>query len=179
MKGAPFFRSAKELAYLALYLALLIGGQYLFAAVPGVEIVTLLFVTYSFSFGVQRGIVLATCFSFLRQILFGFFPKVLILYLVYFNLLAVVFALLGKAAKKRQKTRLWLVTLIACLCTAFFTVLDALLTAWYFAFTAQAAKTYFLASLPFMLPQIVCTGVTVGGLFLPLRAIFDRLNPKE
>ena len=40
-------RSAKEIAYVAVFCALLIGGQFLLAAVPGVEIVTLLFVCYA------------------------------------------------------------------------------------------------------------------------------------
>ena len=64
-------RSAKECAYLAVFVALLIGSQLPFAALPGVEIVTLLFVTYAFVFGICRGMLAATAFSLLRQFVFS------------------------------------------------------------------------------------------------------------
>ena len=60
-------RSAKECAYLALFVALQIAAQLLFSALPGVEIVTLLFISYSFVFGVRRGTLAATAFALLRQ----------------------------------------------------------------------------------------------------------------
>ena len=44
-------RSAKEVAFPSVFVALTIGAQAVFAAVPGVELVTVLFVCYAFSFG--------------------------------------------------------------------------------------------------------------------------------
>lgn len=167
------YRSAKEIAYLALFLALLIGGQYVFAVLPGVEIVTVLFVSYAFSMGKSRGMVAATAFSLLRQILFGVFLNVLILYLVYFNLLALIFGMLGNSARKKGRVNLWLITLIACLCTVGFTLFDNLLTPVWYGFTPKATKTYFIASLPFVFPQVICTFLTVGYLFLPLKKVFS------
>lgn len=172
------FRSAKEIAYSALFVALLIGGQYAFATIPGVEVVTLLFVSYSFSMGKERGMVAATAFSFLRQLVFGASVKTLILYLVYFNFLTLIFGILGEKSNKRGEVKLWLVTLVACACTAFFTLFDNVLTPLYYGFTAKAAKAYFISSLPFMFPQILCTGLTVGYLFLPLRKVFAPLAEK-
>lgn len=169
------FRSAKEIAYLSLFVALLIGGQYAFAAIPGVEIVTLLFVTYAFSFGKNRGMVAATAFSFLRQLVFGVSVNVLLLYLVYFSFLTLIFGVIGEKSKKRGEKKLWLVTLVACACTALFTVFDNVLTPLYYGFAKKAAKAYFLSSLPFMFPQILCTGLTVGYLFLPLEKVFSPL----
>ena len=167
------YRSAKEIAYLALFLALLIGGQYVFAVLPGVEIVTVLFVSYAFCFGKGRGMVAATAFSLLRQVLFGVFLNVLILYLVYFNLLALIFGTIGNSARKKGRLKLWLITLIACLCTVGFTLFDNLLTPVWYGFTPKATKTYFIASLPFVFPQVICTFLTVGYLFLPLKKVFS------
>ena len=67
----------KDLALIGLYTALLIGGQIAFASISGVEIVTLLFASFCFYFGVVRGAILGTVFSLMRCLVFGFFPAVL------------------------------------------------------------------------------------------------------
>ena len=71
--------TAKECALISVFVSLVIAAQIALSAIPGVEIVTVLFVVYSFSCGVKRGMLSATAFSILRQIVFGFFPTVLIL----------------------------------------------------------------------------------------------------
>ena len=167
------FRSAKEVANLALFLGLLIGGQYAFSMIPGVEIVTVLFVSYVFCMGMARGMVAATAFSLLRQLLFGVFLNVLILYLIYFNFLAVVFGWWGTSARKKGTKKLWKITFVACLCTIGFTLLDNLLTPLWYGFAPRAIKAYVLASLPFLIPQMICTFLTVGYLFLPLEKAFS------
>ena len=115
---------AKECAYLAVFVALLIAAQVVFALVPGVEIVTVLFIAYAFVLGWGRGMLAATAFSLLRQFIFGMNANVLVLYLVYFNFLTLVFGLLGKMIKKPFKF-LPLIIVLACVCTALFTMLDS------------------------------------------------------
>lgn len=166
--------SAKDCAYIAVFVALVIVAQLALSLVPGVEVVTVLFVAFSFAFGVRRSMIAATAFALLRQIAFGFYPLVLILYLVYFNLLALLFGFIGKRAGATPKNLLWL-TAAACVCTVGFTMLDNILTPLWYGYTEHAARAYFYASLPFMLPQIVCTAVSVGVLFLPLARIFRWL----
>ena len=170
-KKALVWRSGKECAYLAVFVALVIAAQLLLASIPGVEVVTLLFVVYSFVFGVRRGMISATAFSLLRMLVFGFSPTVLILYLFYFNGLTAAFGGLGKVIKKPLRW-LWLLVLIACACTAIFNLTDAILTPLWYAFSARATQAYFLAMLPFMIPQIICTAVSVGVLFIPLQKTF-------
>lgn len=163
--------SAKECAYLAAFVALVIALQLALSFVPGVELVTVSFITYSFVMGARRGMIAATAFSLLRQLVFGFYPVVLILYLVYFNLLAFSFGLLGKKMRVAPKNLVWLI-IFACLGTVCFTMIDNILTPLWYGYTPRATKAYFLASLPFMLPQVVCSGVSVGCLFLPLAKVF-------
>ena len=110
--GKAALRTSKEMAYIAVFVALLIAAQLVFSMIPGVEIVTLLFVSYAFTFGVCRGMVTATSFSLLRQFIFGFYPSVLALYLLYFNFLTLVFGLLGRAVK-RPVTNLWWLLAVA------------------------------------------------------------------
>lgn len=168
-------RSAKECAYLAVFVALVIAGQIVFSFVPGVEIVTVSFVAYSFVMGVGRGTVAATAFSLLRGLVFGFFPTVLILYLVYFNLLALCFGFLGLKWRASVKTLPWLV-LIACVCSVGFTMIDNVLTPLWYGYSAKATRAYVLASLPFMISQVICTAVSIAFLLIPLTKAFSLIK---
>ena len=174
-RGNIWARSAKECAYLAVFVALVIAAQVMLSAVPGVEIVTLLFVGYAFTFGVWRGVLAATAFSLLRQFIFSFSPTVLVLYLVYYNFLSVVFGGLGHAVK-RPLVNLWWLTAVACVCTVCFTMFDNVLTPWWYHFSRRAARAYFYASFSFMIPQVICTAVTVGLLFYPLQRAFKQIK---
>ncbi len=169
------YRSAKECSYAAVFVALLIASQLALSFVPGVEIVTLLFVCYAFSFGPVRSMLCAIIFSLLRQLIFGFYPNVLILYLIYYNLLTGVFGLLGKKIQNPLKF-MWLILLISCLFTALFTVIDNVLTTTWYGYTERAARIYWKASISVMIPQIISTALTVGALFLPLAKIFSNLK---
>ena len=168
-------RSAKESAYVAVFVALLIAVQLALSALPGVELVTVLFVSFAFVFGKGRGMVAATAFSILRQLVFGFHPQVLILYLVYYNLLTLLFGTIGQRMQEPKK-KLFLIVLFACVSTVCFTLLDNIITPLWLGYTKRVAKLYFKASLTFMLPQLICTAITVSVLFLPLYGVFRRLK---
>lgn len=164
--------SAKECAYLSAFVALAIVAQLAFSFVPGVEIVTVLFVSYSLVMGTRRGMLAATAFSLLRVFVFGFFPTVLVLYLVYFNLLALCFGLIGLKRRACVKTLPWLVV-VACACTVCFTLIDNVITPLWYGYSVKAIKAYVLASLPFMISQVVCTATSVALLLLPLAKAFS------
>lgn len=168
-------RPAKECAYLAVFVALVIASQVALAVVPGVELVTVMFVAYSFVMGVRRGMTAAVAFAFLRQIVFGIYPTVLVLYLIYFPLLALCFGALGKKIKRPVA---YLVPLVAaaCVCTACFTMIDNVLTPLWYGYSARSVRLYFMASLPFMLPQLVCTAASTACLFLPLYKVFCTIK---
>lgn len=168
-------RSAKECAYLAVFVALVIAAQVVFSFVPGVEIVTVSFVAYSLVMGVRRSMVAATAFSLLRGFVFGFFPTVLVLYFVYFNLLSVCFGFIGRKWRAGVKT-LPCFALIACLCTVGFTLIDNVITPLWYGYSAKAIKAYWFASFPFMISQVVCTAVSVALLLLPLAKVFSLVK---
>lgn len=175
-KGKRFaVRGAKECAYLAVFVALVIAVQLCLAVLPGVELVTVLFVAYAFVFGIRRGLISATAFSLLRQLLFGFSPTVLILYLVYYNALATAFGCIGRGVKEPLRS-LWWIVLFACLCTVCFSMLDNIITPLWYGYGERATRAYFIASLSFMLPQIVCTAVSVSVLFIPLQRAMKRIK---
>lgn len=164
-------RSAKECTLVAVFVALLIATQLVLSAIPGVEVVSVLFAAFAFSFGRYRALAAATAFSLLRQLVFGFFPTVLILYLLYYNLFALIFAFLGKKIQSPVKG-LVLIVGVACVCTIIFTLLDCMITPLFYGFSRTASKAYFYASIPVVLPQTVCVGVSTALLFLPLWRTF-------
>ena len=163
--------SAKECAFIAVFVATVIAAQLALSALPGVEVVTVLFVSYSFTFGVRRGCIAAIVFSLLRQLLFGFLPTVLIVYLIYYTILTAVFGLLGKRVKNSLSC-LWLIVITACVCSAGFTMLDNIITPCFLGYGAKAWRLYVYASLPIMGAQVATVAVTVGVLFLPLTRAF-------
>ena len=165
-------RGVGYVAVVAVFSALLLGAQYALWFVKGVEVVTVLLLVFSYRFGVKCGVLSAVAFSLLRCLLFGFFPNVVILYLIYYPLFAACFGILGNVLRRRVdlKTQL-LVTALAVLFTALFTLLDDALTP-----SREAALAYFAASLPTMAMQCVCALLTVFLLFRPLMAVLRRVG---
>lgn len=162
----------KECAYLAVFVALVIAAQLCLSAVAGVEVVTVLFAAYAFTFGAGRGMLAATAFSLLRMLVFGFFPQILVLYLLYYNAFTLLFGALGERLEEPLK-RLWLLILFACIATLIFSGLDLIINALWYAYSWAAIKVYALASLPVAATQVVCAGVSVGVLFMPLHKTFS------
>ena len=170
-------RGVGYVAVVAVFTALLLAAQYALWFVKGVEVVTVLLLVFSYRFGVRCGVLSAVAFSLLRCLLFGFFPNVVILYLIYYPLFAACFGLLGNALRRRAdlKTQL-LVTALAVLFTALFTLLDDALTLLFYGYSKEAALAYFAASLPTMAMQCVCALLTVFLLFRPLMAVLRRVR---
>lgn len=86
----------------------------------------------------------------------------------------ILFAL-QKAGKDTAKfLELLTVSGLASVCTVCFTLLDDIICPLFYGWSSLSALTYFYASLMAMLPQTVCTIVSVCTLYLPLTAVFKR-----
>lgn len=167
-------RPTRFITLTALYTALLIGVQFALSWVAGVELVTVFFLAFCFSVGVKAGLTVAVCFSVIRCLLFGFYPSVIVLYLVYYSAFAAFFGFLGSKFRRKATFRaLIAVVILATAFTAAFTLLDDVITPLIYAFGQNAAKAYFYSSLPFMLTQCVCAAVSVSLLFVPLCKAFE------
>lgn len=175
MKNGALFKTAKDLAFIAVMTALLIAVQLALAMVAGVEVVTVLFLCYCYCFGVRRGMVVATSFSLLRCLLQGFAPNVIVLYLIYFNIFAAVGGILGLCTKgMKDWKRLVLAVICAVAMTVCFSLLDDVITPYFLRYGPNATKVYFYNSLLTMGIQSVCALCTVSLLFLPLTRAMDR-----
>lgn len=170
-------RGVKNVAITAVFTALLLGAQYALWFVKGVELVTLLLLVFSYRFGVKCGGLSAVAFSLLRCFLFGFFPSVILLYLIYYPLFAALFGLLGNVFSRRVTFRIvLLLTAAAAVCTACFTLIDDVITPLFYGYTRDAALAYFVASLPTMGVQTVCAALSVGLLARPLLSLLKRVK---
>ena len=89
-----------QLAFCAVMTALLIAIQYALGFVSGIELVTVFFLCFCYVYGIRCGLLTGIAFSLLRCLLFGFMPNVILLYLVYYSLFALLFGFLGKRSIK-------------------------------------------------------------------------------
>lgn len=170
-------KTAKEISIISVFVALLISGQLALSAVSGIEIVTALTVSFFYFFGLKRGLIVATAFSLLRCIIFGFIVNVVILYLIYYNLLALVIWLASKALKSQTKIKdIIIVTAIAVVMTVLFTMIDNVLSLVMYGLSQNAFKVYVQASLLTMVPQMICVAITVPLLFVPLIRIYKTIK---
>ena len=167
----------KDITLIGVFTAVLLGGQLALSGISGIEIVTVLFATFVYARGVKNGLMLAICFSLIRCLIFGFIPTIIILYLVYYNLFAVVVG--GVAFAFKRNLNLKTVVLLTVVVTAFtilFTALDNVITPLFYNYGKEATKAYILASLYAVIPQSICAVVTMSFLFFPLMKLYERLN---
>ena len=162
-------KSAKEIIIPAVFTAMLIGTQLVLSGVAGIEIVTVLLLSFTYVLGLKQGVIVANAFSLLRCLIFGFFVNVVFLYLVYYNLFVLVIGLLSRVLKKHYSIKIHaLLTVVAVVLVACFTLLDDFITPLMYSYSAYATKLYFTASLTVMIPQMICALATVSVLFYPL-----------
>lgn len=171
--------SARKIILPGVFTAILIGGQLALSGISGIEIVTVLLLTFVYKFGIKQGLLVANSFSLLRCFIFGFMPNVIILYLVYYNLFVIVFGTVSKIFKHKYSIkRHAVILLVAVIMTATFTMIDNVLTPLMYGFSQKAMGAYFMASLYTVVPQMICTFATVLILFPCLLKTFDILNVK-
>lgn len=171
--------STRFITSTALFTAILIAVQFALSGVAGVELVTVIFLAFCYCAGQRAGLTVAICFSLLRCFLFGFYPTVVVLYLIYYPSFALFFGFLGKKFGQDISIYRYIAVIgLATLFTISFTLLDDVVTPLMFGFNKTAMLSYFYASVPFMIAQSVCTLISVTLLFKPLAKVFSlaKLN---
>ena len=165
--------SAKKIILAGVFTALLLGGQFVLSGVSGIEIVTVLLLTFAYKYGIKQGILVANAFSLIRCFIFGFMPNVIVLYLIYYNIFVVVFGIIGRVFNRGYSIKKHVIIIsVGIFMTALFTLLDNVITPIMYSFSANATKAYFIASLYTVIPQVVCTFATVLLLFPILLKVF-------
>lgn len=167
---------AKNLTEIAMYSAMMVVAQLLLSFVVGVELITVMLASFSAVFGWKKGVSVAVIFSLLRCVLFGFFPSVVTLYLIYYPFLAFVFSLVGKIKIKRADYILSIVA--SALSTVIFTLLDDIITPLFYGYLTNLTllKAYFVTSLSVLWVQILNVIISMALLYFPLKNILSRID---
>lgn len=170
-------KTAKEISLISIFLAIILTSQVALSAFPNIEVVTLFCTLFFYLFGVKRGLILAVAFSFIRCIIFGFYPTVIILYLVYYSLFALVVGLMGDKFNHKYTFKRHIVLIITvCFLSCVFTLLDDIITPLFYGLYNEAFYSYFIASLPFMLSSVLCTLVSISLIFPFFIKITEKIN---
>ena len=114
--------AAKKVALTAVLAALLIGGKWALAALPNIEVVTILIASFAFVFGFFVSLTATIVFVLEETLSWGFHTWA-ISYFIYWPLVALVFSILGMAMKKPST---WVFTITAVGLTIFFGFLTSL-----------------------------------------------------
>lgn len=176
-------RSAALVAVSAMYAALLVGGKEALAALPNVEVVTLLTALCAYSWGLAVVLPAVNVFIAVDMAIWGVNTWI-ISYFIHFNVVAICFWFLSRARFGKKALEITCATALATVLTALFGVLttavDTLVgfTGRGFFFDAENALARFAAlyatGVVFFLVHIACNFALFAAAFLPL----ERLNGK-
>ena len=170
-------KSAKDVTLLGMCVALLIGAQLVLSGISGIEIVTVLLLSFCYCLGALRGVAIATAFSLLRCLIFGFYVQVILLYFIYYNAFALFFGWLGgRFGRRAGRLSYGLCVFFAAMFTVCFSLLDNVLTPLLYGMKGSAFKAYFYASLYTVVPHTICAVLTVALLFYPLVGALRRIS---
>ena len=148
---------ARAIALVGITAATVECGKLALAALPNIEIVTLLVALYGYVFG-WYGVASAVVFVSIEPLIYGF-GTWLPAYFIHWPLVAIVFMLLGRIKLKNR----WIITAIAVALTFFFGVLTSiidvgLLTGNFDRFFYRFGVLY-ARGIVFYAIQIVCNAV--------------------
>ncbi len=166
--------TAKKVALVGISAATLECGKLALAALPNIEVVTLLSALYGYVFG-SLGVLSALVFVCIEPLIYGV-GTWLPLYFIYWPLVAAVFMLLGK---KNVENRV-ILTAFALVLTVIFGFLSALidvgLFSGYFDNFFYRFGIYYMRGIPFYIAQTVTNAVLFPAVFLPLAEKLKKIN---
>ena len=127
-------------------------------------------------FHIRTGMFKLTIFSLIRCLFFGFFPAVVVLYLIYYTAFAIFFGFAGIVNKQRNgAVSCIVISILAAVFTATFTLLDDVISPLILQMNSEATTAYFYASLPVMGTQCAFALLSCIVLFPVLSSLFKRI----
>ena len=164
------------LAFIGLMAAMLECGKLVLAALPNIEVVTLLCALFGYAFG-GAGVIATLVFIAIEPLIYGF-GTWMISYCLYWPFVSVIFMLLGRA-KVRNRV---ILTGIAVLLTVWFGILTSLVDTGLFSgyldnFFSRFSIIY-LRGISFYVTQIICNAVLFPLLFRTLSELLIKLKKR-
>ena len=168
--------SALSIALVGVMAATVECAKLALAALPNIEVVTLLIAVFSYTFG-SLGFAATLVFVMIEPLIWGF-GGWFITYLIYWPALSLCFILLGRAKIKN----IFILTLTALIMTAIFGVLSSAVDVGLFSGTyekfGQRFLIYYARGIGFYLSQLLSNLVAFPLLFKTLSSLLLRLAKK-
>ena len=163
--------SALQIAYIAVCAATVTAGKLALAAIPNVEIVSLLLAAYGYVFG-GAGVLAAFVFCGVEVLIWGAGSWVA-LYFIYWPALTLLFAVAGRLKIRRR------LVLTAAACVVLSSLIDTgLFTGFHENFWQRFAIIYARGA-SFYITQTVCNAITFTLLFIPFTALLRKITPAK
>lgn len=172
--------NAGLIAVSALFAALLVGGKEALAALPNIEVVTLLIALCAYVWGAVVVFPAVNVFVAVDMAIWGVNTWI-ISYFIHWNAVALVFLLLGKLTFKHRGVQIAVATTTAAVLTTLFGVLTSVVDTlvgytgkgFFFDFDNffRRFAVMYAAGSSFFLTQIVCNVALFATAFLPLVAV--------
>lgn len=165
----------KKIVLTAMFAATITGGKFALMALPNIEVVTLLIMLYTYTFGFLMGLGATLIFVVIETFLFSFNTWV-ISYLIHWPLVCI---LTGITKRLIDKNKVIVPALIACIITALFGLLTSLVDTLVFTTPDLYLKMFvatYVRGILFFITHIVSNTLVVGLGFLPLSKVLTRLK---
>lgn len=174
-----------KLCITAMFSAMIVGGKQALAAIPNVEIVTLLIALCGYVWGLSVAIPAVLVFIAVDTAIWGVNTWV-ISYLIHWNVVAIAFWLLSKVKTKNNRLVTILATVLAVALTLCFGVLTSAVDTLigftgkgFFVDFSQFFKrfgTMYLAGISFFVTHIVSNALLFAVSFVPLTKLNRKLQ---
>ena len=174
---------ALYVAITALFSALLTGGKMALAAIPNVEVVTILIAVFAYVWGLAYALPSVAVFIVVQIFIYGFNIWVL-QYFVHWPAVAVVFALLGKLRWRRTWVKIVVPTAVAVVVTVLFGVMTSATDTFVSYMGGSFSFNFddywyrfgivYVRGASFYVTQIICNAVLFASTFLPLVKALKR-----
>ena len=179
--------NALLIAIAAMYAALMVGGKEALAAIPNVEVVTLLVAIAAFTWGPAVVFFAVNVFIAVDAAIWSINTWV-ISYFIHFNLVALCFWLLSKARFKKNAVTVVFATLLAVGLTALFGVLTSAVDTvigytgkgFFFDFENVAYRfaAVYVAGVWYYLTHVLCNLALFAAAFLPLVLLNKKFSTR-
>lgn len=153
----------RDIAIIPLLSASITAGKLALSFIPNVEIVTLLFMVYTVSFGLKRSFLASMIFATTEILIYGFSTWVLVYYFVWPILIIVTWSMKHKLRSEFGYAAI--AGVYGLVFGAFFAVFESFFYGWAYGFA------YWLRGIPFDVLHGVSNYIIVLLIFKPLSSI--------
>lgn len=167
-------KAARAAALVGIMAASIECAKLALAAIPNVEVVTLLIAVYSYVFG-AFGVLASLIFVLIEPLIWGF-GTWFISYLIYWPLVALVFSALGARGVSGRV----IPTVFAVILTILFGVISSFVDVGIFSGSFDNLfyrfSVYYLRGIGFYLAEIITNAVLFPLLFLPITRLLSKIK---